>query len=72
VIPCTILYFFLTISCNNPSSFSSFHHHLHKRLRFIFLKSFMARPPFCLGLEALIHFTKWYLFFSPPLLEFFL
>jgi hypothetical protein len=39
-------YFILTISCHNPFSFSSIHHHLQSKLIFIFLKFFIPRPLF--------------------------
>jgi hypothetical protein len=27
----------------------------------------MPKPPFCLALVALVHLTRWYFRFSPPL-----
>ena len=60
-------YWNFTISCHKPYCFSSFHHHLHKSLRFIFLMSFKPSPPFFLLLHILVHLTRWYfLFVWPP------
>jgi hypothetical protein len=44
-------YFSSIMSCQTPYSFSSLHHHLHRRLIFIFLISFIPRPPFFLLLH---------------------
>uniref|UniRef100_A0A0A9U0H9 Uncharacterized protein n=1 Tax=Arundo donax TaxID=35708 RepID=A0A0A9U0H9_ARUDO len=46
------------MSCHNPDSFSSLHHHLHKRLILSFLRFLIPKPPFFLLLHILPHFTR--------------
>ena len=50
--------------CHSPSSFSSFHHHLQRRLTFIFLIFLIPKPPFFLLLHMVSHLTKCYFFFK--------
>jgi hypothetical protein len=59
-------YLSLTISCQIPSLLSKYHHHLYKRLIFIFLRSLIPKPPFFLDLQTLFHLTRWYFFFNLP------
>ena len=63
LLPC--IYLALTIDCHNPSSVSSFHHHLDSRLMFIFLISLMPKPPLCLLLQITFHWIRWYFFLDP-------
>ena len=53
-------YLFFTMSCQRPFSWSSFHHHLQRRLIFIFLIFLMSKPPFSLLWHIVLHLTRWY------------
>jgi hypothetical protein len=61
--PLCCKYFALTISCQTPCSFSSLHHHLHKKLIFIFMISLIHRPPFFLLLHITSQRMSLYFFF---------
>jgi hypothetical protein len=59
-------YFFLINSCQRPSSFSNFHHHLHNKYIFDNLRSLIPRPQFFFSAHSLP--TYQVLFYPPPTL----
>ena len=59
-------YFFWIICCQSPSSFLSFHHHLHSKLMFIFWISLMPSPLLFLLLQIVVHLARWYFLLRLP------
>lgn len=59
-----LVYLAVTNFWHIPSTFSSFHHHLHNKLLLILYKILIPKPPSFLGWHIIFHLIIWYFFFK--------